>query len=113
MSMTPIGRAWSRESRTKSQTTGDFVQTWYQERDVKLETRIEITAPGEIPDADPIDPDPTESEGSAEVVYDSRVQWDPVTHRAVKTNIVRIATTSWRNIRYTTSGEIPTYHAGG
>ena len=112
MSMTPIGRAWSRESRTKSQTTGSFVQTWYQERDVKLETRVEITAPGACADVDPIDSNPTETSNNG-AIYDSRTQWDPATHRSIKTNIVRVGATAWRNIRYTTSGEIPTYHAGG
>lgn len=111
MSLVAIGRGWSRESRTKTQTTGTFVETWYQERDVKLETKIEIGANASCPDISTIDPDPTETTGTA--TYDSRVQWDPVTTRYVKTDIVRVAETAWRNIRYTTSGEVPTYSAGG
>ena len=66
---------------------------WYTTqkiRKVDMKTVVYVGVFDSCPDRSPIELNPTRNDDdNTDVVYDSRVQWDPVTHKATKTDTVR------------------------
>lgn len=91
---TVIGKAQSTETRSYRITQGDVVLASGRKiRSVELSTLQSIGVFNACPSSDAIDPNPVSTTGVA--VYDSRVSWDPITHKAVKTTVKRTSHGSW------------------
>jgi len=92
---TVIAKSNAKENKLVKFMQGDEVIATYRKvRTVELSTEISITVEDSCPDADLVEYDPTRIDGTG-VIYDSKVQWDPVTHKCVKTNVVRTTCGSW------------------
>lgn len=98
------------EARTIHQSAGNNPGTYHQTRAVKLATKVRngFDSSCPRPSVEPVT-DQTASAHDTEntngnpgsPVYDSRTEWNPVTHKVTETVIVRISHTAWRNESFT------------